>query len=107
MKRRRVITVIVGAALCAGAAFAQPVPGRPLVGVLFPGQSTSSRIEALLQGLRNHGYVDGRNIGVMIRAAEFDNARLPPLADECKRHRLDGGGGRQAVRADRRSRPHS
>lgn len=85
MKRRHFIVALAGAALCTGAAFSQSVPGRPLIGVLFPGQITSSRIEALLQGLRERGYVDGRNIAVTVRAAEFDNARLPPLANELVR----------------------
>jgi putative tryptophan/tyrosine transport system substrate-binding protein len=89
MRRRAVIAALAGAALCAGAAFGQSVRGRPLVGVLFPGQSTSSRIEALLQGLRDHGYVDGRNIAVRIGAADFDRARLAPLADEFVRSGVD------------------
>ena len=89
MRRRAVITLIVGAALCASAAFGEPMRGRPLVGVLFPGQSTSSRMEALLQGLRDHGYVDGRNIALMIRAADFDRARLAPLAGDLVRSGVD------------------
>jgi putative ABC transport system substrate-binding protein len=89
MRRRAFITLLAGAVLCPGAAGGQPVSGHPLVGVLFPGQTTSSRIEALLQGLRDHGYVDGRNISVMIRAAEFDRARLAPLADELVRSGVD------------------
>jgi putative ABC transport system substrate-binding protein len=89
MKRRAFILALGGAALCASAAFGQSVRGRPLVGVLFPGQITNTRIEALLQGLRDHGYVEGRNIAVMIRAAEFDRARLAPLADELVRAGVD------------------
>ena len=58
MRRRDLIALLGGAALCAGAAFGQSPRARPLIGVLFPGQITSSRIEAFLQGLREHGYVE-------------------------------------------------
>ena len=39
-------------------------------------------IEGLLQGLREHGYVEGQNIVIEYRFSEDRNDRLPALAAE-------------------------
>jgi putative tryptophan/tyrosine transport system substrate-binding protein len=39
-------------------------------------------IEGFLQGLREHGYVEGRNIIIEYRFSEDRNDRLPALAAE-------------------------
>src|SRR5215211_6501361 len=43
------------------------------------GTETSRTFEAFVQQLREHGYVEGHNLTVEYRAAEFDDSRLPDL----------------------------
>ena len=45
-------------------------------------------IEGLLQGLREHGYVEGKNIVIEYRFSEDRNDRLPALATELVKYRL-------------------
>jgi putative ABC transport system substrate-binding protein len=85
--RREIISLLGGTA----AAMACPLPlraqqpqGRPLIAVLSPISAAlaARNMEALRQGLRDLGYVEGRNIGFEFRYAEGDLARLPALAAE-------------------------
>ena len=73
------------------------------VGVLWPGPASppNSRIEAFRQGLRELGYVEGRNVELVYRYAEGDYARLPTLAAELVRQKVDVilGAGAPAVSA--------
>jgi putative tryptophan/tyrosine transport system substrate-binding protein len=70
----------------------------PRVGFLVPGSpsSYSDRIEAFRQGLRELGYVEGKNIVVEYRYAELKPDRLPELAAELVNLKVDvivtGGG---------------
>ena len=84
---RREFITLLGAA----AAIACPLPlraqqpqGRPLIGVLSPISAAlaARNMEALRQGLRELGYVEGRNIAFEFRYAEGDLARLRALAAE-------------------------
>jgi putative ABC transport system substrate-binding protein len=52
------------------------------VGVLSPGLSPLGLLEAFRQGLRDLGYVEGRNLAIEWRFAEGRNERLPDLAGE-------------------------
>ena len=85
MKRRTFITLLGGAAAWPLAAHAQQLsPDRPIVGVLAPqSQAASARnIEAFRKGLRDLGYVEGRNITLEIRYGDGLPERLPQLAAE-------------------------
>src|SRR5205809_6894310 len=67
-------------------------PGRiPRIGLLFaaPPSANSARIEALRQGLRELGYVEGKNIVIEWRYAEGKPERLPPLVAELVRLKVD------------------
>ena len=68
----------------------QPVKPRR-VGLLLQGTSTSleTRLEGFQQGLREHGYVVGRNITIEYRYAEGTLDRLPVLAAELVRLNVD------------------
>ncbi len=68
MRSREFITLLGGAAAWPLAARAQQLD-RPIVGVLAPqSQAASARnIEAFRKGLRDLGYVEGRNITLEIR----------------------------------------
>ena len=83
--RRAFITLLGGAAAAWPlAARAQQSPDRPIVGVLAPqSQAASARyIEAFRKGLRDLGYVEGRNITLEIRYGDGVPERLPQLAAE-------------------------
>jgi putative ABC transport system substrate-binding protein len=70
-------------ALCVSAE-AQPPKKVPRVGFLIGGSAsaTSGRTEAFRQGLRELGYVEGKNIVNEYRYAEGKLDRLPALAAE-------------------------
>jgi putative ABC transport system substrate-binding protein len=86
MNRREFTTLIGGAAVAWPLAVRaqQLSPGRPIVGVLAPlSQAASARnIEAFRKGLRDLGYVEGRNITLEIRYGDGLPERLPQLAAE-------------------------
>jgi len=65
-------------------------PGKvPRIGFLSPGSATSSPTDAFRQGLRELGYVEGQNLVVEYRWVDGDIARLPALAAELVRLRVD------------------
>src|SRR5262245_32334933 len=52
-------------------------------------QSEATRIEAIQQGLREAGFVDGRNLTIEHRFADGYNERLPLLAAELVRLKVN------------------
>jgi putative ABC transport system substrate-binding protein len=97
MQRRE---FILGSAAAAWplAARAQPVP---VIGVLLIGTAaddlTSADLAALREGLRDAGYVEGRNLAIEFRFAENHYERLPALASDLVRRQVavifaSGGG---------------
>ena len=65
-------------------------PGKvPRIGFLSPGGAMSSPTDAFRQGLRDLGYVEGQNLVMDYRWADGDLARLPALAAELVRLRVD------------------
>ena len=71
------------------AAGAQP-PGKvPRVGMLRQGSAPDPHVQAFLQGLRDLGYVEGRNIDIEYRWAEGRNERLARLAADLVRLKVD------------------
>jgi putative ABC transport system substrate-binding protein len=89
MKRREFITLLGGAASWPLAARAQQ-PAIPVVGWLnlASPESSASNKAAFLQGLKETGYVEGRNLEIEDRFADFRNERLPALAADLVRHRV-------------------
>ena len=63
----------------------------PRIGYLSPGSSAnySARIEAFRQGLRDLGYAEGKSIVIEYRYAEGKAGRLPTLAAELVRLKVD------------------
>ncbi len=89
--------LVIGLALCA-LLFALNVPTEaqqptkiPRIGYLSATSPSTSpgRHEAFLQGLRELEYVDGKNIVIEYRWAEGKLERLPALAAELVRHKVD------------------
>jgi putative ABC transport system substrate-binding protein len=67
MRRREFITLLGRAAVAwPVAARAQPSTKRPLIAWLSLGASTATQvfIDAFLQGMRDHGYVEGRQFDI-------------------------------------------
>jgi len=87
----------------------QPAAKVPKVGLLLRGSSSSpppaAHLQASLQGLRELGYAEGRNIALEYRWTEGRDDRLSALAAELVRAKVDvivtAGG--QAIEAARRA----
>jgi putative tryptophan/tyrosine transport system substrate-binding protein len=82
-----------GTAELVGTAAAQPREKMPRIGYLSPGFATdpirARFLEAFRQGLRELGYVEGQNIAIESRWAAGNAARLPELAADLVRLRMD------------------
>ena len=93
MKKAGVLSILFVVVLLAVAviAKAQPPTKIPRIGYLSTiSLSTSpARIEAFLQGLRDLGYMEGKNIVIEYRFAEGKLDRLPALAAELVRLKVD------------------
>jgi len=109
MDRRRFLLTWLATALAAPTlgAEAQPATSAPRVGFLSPSSLSDARtkryFEIFQQGLRELGYVEGRNIGFEARWAEGKYSRLPGLAVELVRLNMTvivtyGGAATQAAR---------
>ena len=82
MRRREFISLIGGAA-AAWPLAVQAQATKPVVGYLSTGTRESDAVPYLApfrQGLKEMGYVEGRNVEIEYRWAEFQNGRLADLA---------------------------
>jgi putative tryptophan/tyrosine transport system substrate-binding protein len=70
---------------------AQQANKIPTAGVLIPGSRATYaiRIEAFRKGLRELGYIEGTNIAIEWRFAEGKSARLPDLAADLVRSKIN------------------
>jgi len=94
MERRTWMALMAGGLLAAPpAAEGQQVGKIPRIGFLSPSSPSDSRnrfrLGALQQGLRELGYVEGQNISIDSRWAEGKYERLPSLATELVRLKVD------------------
>ena len=81
-----IVAILLG---CEAIADAQQPKKVPRIGFMLEGPATSPRIEALRQGLRELGYVEGQNIAIESRHAEGKRERLPDLAAELVRLKVN------------------
>src|SRR5207247_3738940 len=93
--RRTVLgTLALGLLAVPLGSFAQQQPPR-IARIGFLGQTSASlsasviRVEALRTGLRDLGYVEGKTLTIEFRWAEGKHERLPELAAELVRLRVD------------------
>ena len=90
MRRREFITLLGGAAAWPLAARAQQ-PALPVVGFLHPASPHTlwDRLPAFRQGLKETGFVEGETVAVQYGWADNQIDRLPMLAAELVRRRVE------------------
>src|SRR6478735_4857579 len=88
MRRREFIGLLGGAAAWPLAARAQ---AKVSIGVLetVPRAQNQENFAALLNGLRELGYVEGQNLHIDYRSADGQGERFPELVAELVRNRVD------------------
>ena len=92
MKRRNLLIALGASALAAPfASYAQQPAKVARIGFLSSVSASgyASRVEALRAGLRDLGYVEGKNVVIEFRWAEGNYDRLPVLAAELVRLKVD------------------
>src|SRR4029450_13640367 len=104
MNRRETIIVLVALGAVPLAAEAQQAAKGARIGYLSSSLSASPHLrDAFLQGLRNLGYVEGRNVVIEYRDAEGKVEQLPALAADLVALKVDvivvGGGTRPTLAA--------
>ena len=84
MTRRGVIAGLAAVLLVPGGSSAQQSPGKiPRIGILGLGESERTPMfDAFRKGLRDLGYIEGRNIILEFRLARGDYTRFPQLTAE-------------------------
>jgi putative tryptophan/tyrosine transport system substrate-binding protein len=84
MRRRDFITLIGTAAAVWPLAATAQQRTMPVVGVLFPATSDAdaNRMNAIRQGLKDAGYIEGENVMIEYRSAENQLDRMPALAGD-------------------------
>jgi len=106
VNRRQVLFEIAGAAALAARDTRAQQKSTPFIGLLHSladNAQTKPQLEAFREGLREAGYIEGRNVAIEYRWAEGDYDRLPELAADLVRRKVDviatGGGTNPALAA--------
>jgi putative ABC transport system substrate-binding protein len=91
MKRRDFIALVGGAAAAWPFAARAQQRAIPVVGVLNGAspEPTASYKAAFLQGLKEAGFVEDQNVAIEDHFADYRNERLPALAADLVRHRVN------------------
>lgn len=92
MNRRKTVVALLALGVAPLASLAQQ-PSAKVARIGFLGSTSSSdagwRVDALRAGLRDFGYVEGKNLVIELRWAENRYERLPELAVELVRLKVD------------------
>src|SRR5688500_2867758 len=94
LKSVGVVAIAVTFAMCGGVAKAQQPAGKVsrigfLTNVAASDPAAAIRLDAFRQGLRDLGLVEGQNINIEYRYAEGKSERLPELAEDLVRLKVD------------------
>jgi putative tryptophan/tyrosine transport system substrate-binding protein len=91
MKQRKFITLVGGTTAWPIIAHAQQRATLPVIGFFGAGSAGSfaDRIAAFREGLRQAGFIEGRNVAIEFRWTEGGYNQLPALAAELVDRRVD------------------
>ena len=91
MKKAALLSILVVAIQLAVGMIAEAQQPKkvPRIGYLGSGSRSSAVVEAFQQGLRDLGYIEGQNIAIEYRSTEGMAERLPNLAAELVRLKVD------------------
>src|SRR6516164_11320572 len=91
MRRRDFIKVVAGSAITWPLSAPAQQRTMPVVGVLSPATSEAdaNRMNAIRQGLKDAGYIEGENVMIEYRSAENQLDRLPAVAGDLVSRRVD------------------
>jgi len=91
MRRRAVLAGGIGLLVAHGLGHGQPVGKVYRIGILeaIPAAQNAANLDALRKGLRDLGYVEGRNLVIEYRSADGRAERFPDLASELVRLGVD------------------
>jgi putative tryptophan/tyrosine transport system substrate-binding protein len=90
MMNRRAFVTGLGAVLATPITAGALQTGKiPRLGMIFLGSPPNPLLEAFKQGLRELGYVEGHNVSIEYRWAEGRDERLPALASDLVRLKVD------------------
>src|SRR5678815_3915279 len=104
MKKLFSILLVVAVVVVAAIAHAQHPKKVPRIGYLMQAETPreTTRFEGIRQALHELGYIDGQNITIEYRSARGKPDRVPELAADLVRLKVDiivAGGGDPVVRA--------
>jgi putative ABC transport system substrate-binding protein len=88
MRRREVLLLLATGMLGARAVCAQQ-KAMPVIGFLGVTQEDTGFMGPFRQGLRETGYIDGNNVAMEYRVAQFRYDRLPTLAADLVSRKVD------------------
>jgi hypothetical protein len=93
--RRREVIIFVGAAALGWTvtARAQPAGPMPVIGLLTLANLPDWAMNAIRTGLGEAGFVEGRNLTIVVRSAEGQFDRLPALAADLVKSEVKGYSG--------------
>src|SRR5437868_811760 len=88
MRRREFFALLSGAVSLPIAVRAENSNRRPLIGVMATGSQSNAAtqlVSGFPQGMRELGYVEGKDVEIVYRYADGDSARFSTLAEELVR----------------------